>query len=69
MMGPGKYDHATTLIRQGTQAQGVILIVFGGAHGDGFSAQLPPGLLLTVPAILRTVADEIERSAAGTGAN
>jgi len=65
MMGPGKYDGAATAAREDTQALGVILIVFQGKDGHGFSAQLPPEILLTVPAILRNVADQIERSAIG----
>lgn len=65
MMGPGKYDKETTAVRESTQAAGVLVIVFGGKDGHGFSAQLPLELLLTVPAILRDVADQIDKSAAG----
>ena len=65
MMGAGKYDSETTRVRQATGAAGVLLIVFGGQHGNGFSAQLPGDLLSTVPEILRRVADEIEHSHGG----
>lgn len=60
MTGPGKYDDACTRARIDCKAQGVILIVFSGDLGHGFSAQLPPGLGLTVPAVLRDAADRIE---------
>jgi spore coat polysaccharide biosynthesis predicted glycosyltransferase SpsG len=60
MMGPGKYDVACTRARVHTQAQGVILVVFGGKDGNGFSCQLPPEIAKEVPAILRVVADSIE---------
>jgi hypothetical protein len=59
--GPGKYDAAATVARASTKAKGVLLVVFGGEHGAGFSAQLPADLLLTVPAILRDMADQIDR--------
>jgi hypothetical protein len=61
-IGPGKYDAACTAAREATGARGVILIVFGGKLGDGFSAQLelPVAALVKIPAVLRTVADSIE---------
>lgn len=60
--GPGKYDDACTVFRHATQAAGVMVVVFGGSHGNGFSCQLPPEIVPTIPAILRSVADEIEKS-------
>jgi hypothetical protein len=60
MIGPGKYDAACTRARDDTQAQGVILVVIGGEHGNGFSCQLPPEIAKEVPAILRVMADSIE---------
>ena len=60
--GAGKYDDVATEARLKTQARGVMLMVFDGTHGGGFSAQLPPDLLLTMPAILREVAKQIEES-------
>lgn len=59
--GPGKYDAIATQARTDAKAAGVILIVFGGEHGQGFSAQLTPEILITVPEILRDVARQIER--------
>jgi hypothetical protein len=58
--GPGKYDAIATTARTDAKAVGVILIVFGGEHGAGFSAQLPAEILITVPEILRDVARKIE---------
>jgi hypothetical protein len=61
MNGPGKYDDLATVVRRDARAAGVLVIVFGGTKGDGFSAQLPLDLLITVPAILRDVADQIDK--------
>jgi hypothetical protein len=58
--GPGAYDDFATLIREQTQAEGVMVIVVGGNRGQGFSAQLPPELMATIPAILRDMAKQIE---------
>jgi hypothetical protein len=60
MTGKGKYDDICTSVRRTTDADGVIVLVFGGIHGHGFSAQLPPGLVVPVPAMLRSMADQIE---------
>jgi len=60
-IGPGKYDKLATLIRHRARATGVIVIVFGGEHGDGFSAQLPLDHTMSLPQILRSVADTIDR--------
>jgi hypothetical protein len=38
-LGPGKYDYATTVALELTQAQAVVLIVVGGKYGSGFSVQ------------------------------
>jgi hypothetical protein len=64
MIGAGKYDEACTKARQETKAAGVILVVIGGEHGHGFSAQIPPPLIRTVPNILRSIADQIEKAGA-----
>lgn len=58
--GPGKYDTIATKARTEAQAKGVLLIVFGGKDGGGFSAQLPADILITIPDILRDVARQIE---------
>lgn len=71
--GPGKYDDACTAARLMTGG-GVVLIVAGGEKGDGFAAQLQPGMGEVLPLALRQVATQIDESiraaaaAAGTQA-
>jgi hypothetical protein len=60
-LGPGKYDHLCTQAREGAKAAGALLIVFGGERGDGFSMQATAETTMALPAILRMVADDIER--------
>lgn len=59
-IGPGKYDKQCARIREETGAAGIILIVFGGEAGSGFSMQASFEITLATPAILRQVADLIE---------
>ena len=59
-VGPGKYDEACTAARETCAAQGVILIVVGGIHGNGFSVQGPIELQLALPRMLRHTADLID---------
>ncbi|HLY79781.1 MAG TPA: hypothetical protein VKQ70_10430 [Caulobacteraceae bacterium] len=60
-LGPGKYDDLATVTRKRAKARGVIVIVFEGHLGNGFSVQtLDPQLIVQVPAILRDVAAGIE---------
>jgi hypothetical protein len=40
------------------------LIVFDGNRGSGFAVQAEAGLILPLPALLRTIADDIEKSGA-----
>lgn len=62
MIGPGKYDDVATAAREATGARdGVLMLVFSGRLGHGFSAQLSPEALERVPKILREVADQVER--------
>lgn len=63
--GPGKYDAACTAARETTHAAGVLLIVIGGNQGNGFSAQLTPDILITVPELLRDMAKQIDQQLAG----
>ena len=60
--GPGKYDAACTEIRERLHATGIILIVIGGEHGNGFSAQLPGYLVLETPEMLESVARQIREA-------
>lgn len=58
--GPGKYDDLCTYVREKAQAQGAIVILLDGNDGNGFSVQANPYILLQIPQLLRSVADEIE---------
>jgi hypothetical protein len=61
MLGPGKYDAECTAVREQTEAKsGVMLIVLDGNKGTGFSCQLDYQHIAKIPALLRTVADEIQ---------
>lgn len=61
-MGPGKYDTLCTLVREQLQAEGVIVMVFNGPHGDGFSVQASADITLRLPEILEDVARQIRAS-------
>ena len=63
-LGPGKYDDLATLIRKQAAAQGVIVMVFGGTLGSGFSVQASAEITLGLPALLRQMADDIQRDLA-----
>ena len=60
--GPGKYDRECTEIREKTKAHGVLLMVFGGVKGEGFSCQASPEITLSLPQILRCIANDIEET-------
>jgi hypothetical protein len=60
-VGQGKYDDLTTLVREGANAEGVIVIVIGGSKGSGFSVQATFEVTAKLPALLRKIADDIER--------
>ena len=61
-IGPGKYDDLATYVREQAAAEGVAVLVFKGTAGSGFSIQADLETALRMPAILRYMADEIERS-------
>ena len=61
-MGAGKYDDACGAARRSTEAEGVVLIVLNGKHGNGFSAQAPADITFALPALLRHIASDIELS-------
>jgi hypothetical protein len=60
--GPGKYDAEVTALRLKLHADGVLIYVLNGERGSSFCAQLPPAETFAMPAILRALADQIERS-------
>jgi len=64
MIGPGKYDDLCTTVREQTKARGVVLLVFAGENGSGFSCQADLELTLKMPQMLRDMADQIEKDIA-----
>jgi hypothetical protein len=64
-LGPGKYDDLCTAAREATTADGIILIVLGGTKGSGFSVQGTLRVQVTLPKILRQIADQIETDLTG----
>ncbi len=62
---PGKYDDLCAELREKTQAPVCLLIVVNGNKGTGFSALMPDVAADYVPAILRDVANQIERERRG----
>lgn len=58
--GGGKYEDMATYVRLNTQAEGVVVMVINGTHGEGFSVQATAAVLLNLPSLLRQVADGIE---------
>lgn len=65
LIGAGKYDDEATMLRYLSGAQGVVVIVFGGQHGHGFSVQGPASLTAALPDMLREMANQIENDAKG----
>jgi hypothetical protein len=65
-IGPGKYDALATYVREQAQANVAIIIVVGGVLGSGFSVQaFGEDVTLSLPGLLRKIADDIERDMAG----
>lgn len=58
--GAGKYDDVCSLVREKTNADGVVLIVLGGDKGGGFSVQGDLALIEKLPSLLFNVARDIE---------
>lgn len=59
-VGPGKYDDLATHAREQAQADGVVVLVFGGNKGSGFSVQGNMPLQMALPDLLRMMADDID---------
>lgn len=66
-VGPGKYDHLCTLVRERAEAQGAVVIVFGGPRGSGFSCQADALTTINLPEILEDMAKQIRRMHAAQG--
>lgn len=60
--GPGVYDDLATMVRERTNAAGVMLFIREGDKGDGFSVQFVDVFFLAaLPDFLRGMADLIEK--------
>jgi hypothetical protein len=62
--GPGKYNELCTYVREKAEALGVVVLIFEGNQGNGFSVQAPPSLAGALPAMLRDMANQIEADSA-----
>ena len=60
-LGPGTYDELVIQLNEQLEADGILLVVFGGARGSGCASTLPLHLLATVPEILERIAHEIRK--------
>jgi hypothetical protein len=58
-LGPGTYDDITTDVRERVGGE-VALLVINGAKGSGFSVQATLATTVALPAMLRSMADQIE---------
>lgn len=61
MNNPGKYDDLCTMVREATQAEGVLLIIINGNKGGGFSVQASPEIIPIIPDMLEFTAGEIRK--------
>ena len=65
MRGPGKYDSELTAACKSADADSGILIILGGDRGSGFSVQATLDVIVSMPDLLRKLADEVEQDLAG----
>lgn len=59
-MGPGKYDAEAMLVHERTKAHATIVIVIGGEKGPGFSVVADELTVMSLPAILRSMANQLD---------
>lgn len=67
-LGPGKYDALCTLVRKRAKARGVVVIVFDGDKGSGFSAQCDALAALALPDVLQKIVDQMRQGEKGGAA-
>ena len=48
-LGPGKYDALASLVRARSKAAGVVVMVFDGRQGSGFSVQASAEITSRLP--------------------
>jgi hypothetical protein len=61
--GPGRYDGWCTRVREAVHARGVVLIIFHGDDGSGFSCQADFIITNRLPEILEETARKIRGAA------
>lgn len=61
MNNPGKYDDLCTMVREETQAEGVVLMIVRGNRGSGFSAQATPNVLHSLPDAIEMVVAQLRK--------
>lgn len=61
-LGPGKYDDLCTRVREEAEADGALVIILGGEHGNGFSCQADLRSQLMLPNLLENVARQMRES-------
>lgn len=59
-IGPGKYDDLATTVIKAAHARGVVVIVFDGDKGNGFSVQADAQVAAILPDVLRYMAEQLE---------
>ena len=59
-LGGGPYEAETMALRDRIGAEGVVVIVKNGIHGDGFEVALDEGGLRALPHVLRALAAAVE---------
>lgn len=67
-LGPGKYDDICSYVYEKAEVDGpggVVVIVFGGSKGHGFSVQADARTTLGLPDILENIARQIRADTAG----
>jgi hypothetical protein len=66
-MQSGTYDVEARALRENLEALCVAVFVAGGAKGDGFSVVGAEQVVRGLPAVLREVADKLERQLEAQG--
>jgi hypothetical protein len=59
--GAGKYDDECKLVRMSTRADSVLVMVYDGDRGTGFSVQASASVIDVLPEILESMAAEIRK--------
>lgn len=61
----GKYEHICQMAREAANSEGAsaIVIIFDGEHGNGFSVQATPRVILGLPNLLEHMAQQIRAEA------